>query len=102
MRTAVIDLDPEVLGQDFGPLIDAGLRVHCSLDTSAEAYASLVRLVVSGECLPPECERGPGDPVRRVRPWLHMEAYGRQRLIKVDRFDLDPEFRFHPPVLESA
>ena len=83
-KRAIIEMSPEALADGaVGYLIDSGLRIVGSAETDRAAGPNVVRLVIEGDTLPPETDGGPDDPLYLVVVHLSVEAYGRQRLVKV-------------------
>lgn len=82
-RRALVDVSGELLGQCANMLIDAGFLIVAS---AAPAITSdgVVRLVIQGDALPPECDTGP----HLVKLQMTQEAYGNQRFVRIDRVDL--------------
>jgi len=89
MRHAAIDISPDVLGY-VSVLGDCGLEITGSLQS--DGLRPSIRVAVldrDGTILPEECERN----LWLVHVQLKQEAYGQQRMIRIDRFllvkDLD-------------
>lgn len=82
-RRALVDVTGEILGQCANVLIDAGFFIVASAPPAITSEG-MVRLVIQGDALPAECDTGP----HLVKLQMTQEAYGSQRIVKIDRIDL--------------
>jgi hypothetical protein len=86
MRRAVIVCTPDFLRAGLGVLVDAGLSVFGSYESSAQPEGVVV-LGIEGEALPARCEPNL-EPLLEVSVTLTQEAYGEQRLVRVTTISL--------------
>lgn len=77
MRRALVDVDAELLPELARTLMDSGLKIVGSC--APESWLEIVRLIIEGNCLPEECEKG----WKVVRPTFVQEQYGSQKLIRL-------------------
>lgn len=85
-RRALIDIACEALAEAVGVLNDAGVRI---VDSVAGARPGAVRFIIEGDALPQECARG---GLKVVSALMTLEVYGRQRICRVERFDIVAEW----------
>lgn len=81
MKHAVILCTCDLLGGGLGPLLDAGVSVFGSFDSSHQDRT--VILGIEGDALPDECDDGVAGPLRLVSVEFTQEAYGLQRITRV-------------------
>jgi hypothetical protein len=87
MKTAVVQIAGEVLGQAASVIVDAGLEIIGSM-AAPWLIGGTVVLIVRGDLLPDECASG---PLKLVDIVVTSEAYGRQRISRVS------DIRFRGP-----
>jgi len=83
-RRAVVEMTPEVMVECVTVLVDAGFRIVGSATTRHMAF-EYVRLVIEGDALPEAC----AGELRVVRVTFYTEAYGKQRLTRVQSVEVD-------------
>lgn len=78
-----IDLTPEVIAQCVPVLVDAGFKIIGSASTRDMPF-DCVRLIIEGDALPEACD----GELRLVRVLFNQEAYGKQRMVRVQSVEL--------------
>ena len=81
MRVAIIDVAGDMLAECAGILTDSGLAITGSVN-SPWPDCGLVRLTVSGDVLPDECDNN----FMVVKVLFTTEHYGNQKISRVERF----------------
>jgi hypothetical protein len=84
MKIAVLEIAPEVAVETLTALRDSGTII-----LGSEPSSPALRLVISDERLPVECEHDPKKPVPVVRVHIAVEQNADRRAFRTDKFSLD-------------
>lgn len=85
MRRAYVEVQASMLADGLlGYLVDNGLHIEGSLASQdLSPIFGIVRLIVTGDILPAECEDTPGAHLMEVRIMFVAEHLGQQRLVRI-------------------
>lgn len=87
MRSAVIEIAPEMLSLAIAPLLAAGLKIERSVGSSV--HNPQIYLIVSGDALPEECKEAKKKPFDVVKVLLRQVwDGGDQKYVYLDKIEM--------------